>query len=249
LAAIRFRIRVGPRLLAARDQVFMSSKILWLISLVAALSPLSAAQAPVAIDNEPMHRLKFKNELVWVFDVLVPAGKATLMHTHVFDGVSVRISNAEMTDQFVDGTSKEFAIHPGQTGFASGPEFSHRVINRGKTDFRNVYIELLPAKEPLNTTTIPPLTAAHVVDIDNARVRVNRLILKPGESSKPHTHKLNGLGVMLYDAKVEITAPDGTRRVVEAKAGDVIWQAAGTAHTLKNIGKTVFEAIDVEIKQ
>lgn len=231
----------------------MTSRILLLISLVAVFSPFSAAQVPapipVPIDKEPMHRLKLENEYVRMFDVLVPVGAGSLFHTHVFDGVGVRVSNAQMADESIDGTKEDFTTRLGETSFGSGPEFSHRVMNRGKTDFRTIYIELLPSKSrPLKTTAMAPLTDAHIVEIDNERVRVNRLILKPGESSKPHTHKLNGLGVMLYDSRVEITAPDGTRRIIDAKAGDIVWQAAGTAHTIKNVGKTVFEAIDVEIK-
>lgn len=231
----------------------MTSRMFLLISLIAVFSLFSAAQQPapipVSIDKEPSHRLKLENEYVRVFDVLVPVGAATLFHTHVFDGVGVRVSDAQMTDQSIDGTKEEFTTRLGETSFGSSPEFSHRVMNRGKTDFRTIYIELLPSKRrPLKTTAMAPLTDAHIVEIDNERVRVNRLILKPGESSKPHTHKLSGLGVMLYDSRVEITAPDGTRRIIDAKAGDIVWQAAGTAHTIKNIGKTVFEAIDIEIK-
>lgn len=231
----------------------MIRKTFLLISLVAAFSLFSAAQVPapipVPIDKEPMHRLKLENEFVRVFDVLVPVGAASLFHTHVFDGVGIRVSGAQMADESIDGTKEEFTTRLGETSFGSSPEFSHRVINRGMTDFRTIYIELLPSKgPPLKTTAIAPLTDAHIVEIDNERVRVNRLTLKPGESSKPHTHKLSGLGVMLYDARVEITAPDGTRRIIDAKAGDIVWQAAGTAHTIKNVGKTVFEAIDVEIK-
>lgn len=231
----------------------MTSKTFLLISLIAAFSLFSAAQAPrptpVPVDKEPGHRLKLENEFVRVFDVLVPVGAGSLFHTHVFDGVGVRVSNAQMTDESIDGTKEDFTTRLGETLFGSSPEFSHRVINRGKTDFRTIYIELLPSKSRSSkTTAIAPLTDAHIVEIDNERVRVNRLILKPSESSKPHTHKLSGLGVMLYDSRVEITAPDGTRRIIDVKAGDFVWQAAGTAHTIKNVGKTIFEAIDVEIK-
>lgn len=231
----------------------MTSKIFLLISLVAAFSLFSAAQTrepvPVPIDKEPGHRLKLENEFVRVFDVLVPVGATTLFHTHVFDGVGVRVSDAQMADESIDGTKEEFTTRLGETSFGSSPEFSHRIMNRGKTDSRTIYIELLPSKRrPSRTTAMAPLTDAHIVEIDNERVRVSRLILKPGESSKPHTHKLSGLRVMLYDSRVETTTSDGTRRIIDVKAGHFVWQAAGTAHTIKNVGKTVFEAIDVEIK-
>ena len=85
------------------------------------------------------------------------------------------------------------------------------------------------------------LSDGHVILIDNDRIRVNRLVLKPGESSKLHTHALNGLGLTLYESKIEITAPGAGPRVLESKAGDFVWQASGTSHTIRNIGKTVFE--------
>jgi hypothetical protein len=80
----------------------------------------------------------------------VPLGKSTPLHTHAREGVSVRISNAEMAEEFADGTKEEFEARFGQTAFGTGPEISHKVINRGKTDFRNIYIELLPARGSLH---------------------------------------------------------------------------------------------------
>lgn len=218
------------------------------IGLFALLSSVILGQAPVPIDKEPMHRLKLENEVVRVFDVLVPAGRSTLFHTHVLDGVGVRVSDAEMSEEFTDGSRKAFTARWGEASFGSGPEFSHKVINLGKTDFRNIYVELMPRKEAARTGDLPPLTDGHVVLIDNQRVRVNRLVLKPGESSKSHTHTLNGLGMIVRDARVEITAPGAKTRVMELKGGEFVWQKVGTAHTIKNIGTTVFEAIDIEIK-
>ena len=80
-------------------------------------------------------------------------------------------------------------------------------------------------------------------------MRVNRLVLRPGESSKMHTHQMHGLGIILYDSMIELTSPDGTKRKLDAKAGDFAWQNAGTTHIIKNTGSKVFEAIDIELKQ
>ena len=59
---------------------------------------------------------------------------------------------------------------------------------------------------------------------------------------------MHGLGIILYDSKIEITSPGTSPRVLEPKAGDFVWQNAGTTHIIKNIGSTVFNAIDIEIK-
>lgn len=217
-----------------------------LLVLLAALSGGVHGQAPAPIEKEPMHRLRLENEFVRVFDVLIPAGQASLAHTHVLDGVGVRVSDADMAEEFADGTIEQFTARWGDASFASGPAFSHKVVNRGTTDFRNIYVELMPRTAAAGT--LPPLTDGHVVLIDNARVRVNRLVLKPGESSALHTHPLNGLGIVVYDATIEMSSPGGPARLLDAKAGDVAWQAAGTVHVIRNVGTRDFVAIDIEVK-
>ena len=210
---------------------------------------LSSAPVGVAVEKEPMHRLKFENEFVRVFDVLIPVGKASQYHTHIHDGVGVKVSNTQIFDEVVGGEKTPLAIKYGDTTFGARPAaLTHRVINSGKSDFRNIFIEILPGKNVAAATAVPILSDGHVIIIDNARVRVNRLTLKSGESSKLHKHSMRGLGIVLYDSKIEIVSADGTPRTLEPKAGDFVWQDAGTTHMIRNIGSTVFEAIDLELK-
>ncbi len=207
------------------------------------------AQVSVPIDKEPMHRLKFENEFVRLFDVLVPAGETTKYHIHLYDGVSVRVSNAQIIDEIMGGERTPFEIKYGAATFGVRPSpLTNRVVNSGKSDFRNIFIEILAGKNTTPAVEFPILSDGHVILIDNERVRVNRLTLKPGESSKLHTHQMRGLGIILYDSDIELIAHDGTKRKLEPKAGDHVWQNAGTTHNIKNIGSTVFEAIDIELK-
>ena len=218
--------------------------------LLLSFSAVGIAQVAVPIEKEPMHRLKFENEFVRLFDVLVPVGMTTLFHTHLFDGMSVRVSNAQITDESAAGEKKPFDIKYGMVTFGARTEpETHRVINSGKTDFRNIFIEILSGKNAPTFGPYPILSDGHTILIDNDRVRVNRLVLKPGESSKLHKHNMHGLGIILYDSKIEMIAADGTKRTLEPKAGDYAWQNAGTTHIIKNTGTTVFEAIDIELKQ
>ena len=208
------------------------------------------AQDGVPIEKEPMHRLKFENEFVRLFDVLVPVGETTKYHIHLYDGVGVRLSDAQIIDEEISGEKKPFEMKYGIATFGARPSpLTHRVINHGKTDFRNIFIELLKGKTAPTAKPFPILSDGHVILIDNERVRVNRLVLKPGESSKMHTHPMHGLGIILYDSKIELIAPDGSIRKLEPKAGDYAWQNAGTTHVIKNVGSNVFEAIDIELKQ
>ena len=208
------------------------------------------AQVSVPVEKEPMHRLKFENEFVRLFDVLVPVGETTKYHVHLYDGVSVRVSNAQIIDESIGGGKEPFDVKYGVATFGARPApLTHRVINSGKSDFRNIFIELLAGKNSPAAKPFPVLSEGHVTLIDNDRVRVNRLVLKPGESSKMHTHPMHGLGIILYDSTIELIAPDGTKRKLEPKAGDSTWQNAGTTHVIKNVGTNVFEAIDIELKQ
>jgi len=208
------------------------------------------AQTSVPIEKEPMHRLKFENKFVRLFDVLVPVGGTTKYHVHLYDGISVRVSNAQIIDESIGGEKKPFDIKYGEATFGAKPvPETHRVINSGKTDFRNIFIEILADKKAPTSGPYPILSDGHTVLIDNDRVRVNRLVLKPGESSKLHKHNMHGLGIILYDSKIEMIAADGSKRALEPKVGDYAWQNAGTTHVIKNTGTTVFEAIDIELKQ
>ena|SRR5687768_1052980 len=209
-----------------------------------------SAQESVPIEKEPMHRLKFGNEFVRLFDVLVPIGKTTKYHVHLYDGVGVRLSDAQIIDESISGEKKPLDIKFGKATFGATPSpLIHRVINSGRSDFRNIYVELLKGKSPASSNPFPILSDGHLILIDNDRVRVNRLVLKPGESSKMHTHQMHGLGIVLYDSKIELIAPDGTIRKLEPKAGDHAWQNSGTTHVIKNVGSNVFVAIDIELKQ
>ncbi len=217
------------------------------VLLICGIACSAFAQTAVPVEKEPTHRLKFENEFVRVFDVLLPAGKTSQYHTHIYDGISVRVSNSNIVDELAGGGKTKFEIKYGEATFGARPSaMTHRIVNSGKTDFRNIFIEILPGKTA--AAAFPILSDGHVILIDNPSVRINRLVLKPGESSKPHTHKMHGLGIVLYDSKFEMTGPDGTKRTLESKAGDFVWQNAGTRHTIKNIGSTVFEAIDIELK-
>jgi quercetin dioxygenase-like cupin family protein len=227
----------------------MKKWIFYSVCLLTVFAAAAAAQVLVPIEKEPMHRLKFENEFVRLFDVLIPVGQTSKYHTHLYDGISVRVSNAQIIDEAVTGEKSTVEIKCSETTFGARPSpMSHRVINSGKSDFRNVFIEVLPTKNAAVASELPILSDGHAIVLENARVRINRLILKAGESSKLHTHRLHGLGITLYDSKIEITAPGGRSRTLDSKAGDFVWQNAGTTHTIKNVGSSVFEAIDIELK-
>jgi beta-alanine degradation protein BauB len=83
--------------------------------------------------------------------------------------------------------------------------------------------------------------------LENEKVRVLELRLKPGEQEGFHTHPQYVL-YALTNYRVKNTAADGTSKVFERKAGDVFWGQPIT-HRGENVGDTEVHALIVELRQ
>lgn len=90
---------------------------------------------------------------------------------------------------------------------------------------------------------------AYKVVLENERVRVLEYIGKPrlgvcGEGMHSHPDHVT---VVMNDAKVKVTLPDGKTIIASNKAGDVLFEAAGT-HAVENIGGRDVKSLLIEIK-
>jgi quercetin dioxygenase-like cupin family protein len=201
----------------------------------------------VEISGEPRHHPKFENEFVRILDVTVPAGDATLWHVHRNDNVVVTLGGANLRLEKVGAPTVEVLWKTGDVNFGKAT-YVHRAINIGTTPFHNLTIELL--RSPLGSQlskleepiTRPPL-------LENERVRVYRVTLEPGQSTPMHTNLLPSLGVAITAAKLEVTIEGKDKpEHVTLPAGDVRWRVSALTHSIKNVGKTRFEAVDIELK-
>ena len=206
-----------------------------------------AAQSPVPVEKEPRHRLKFENQYVRVFDVVVLPGDTTLFHTHSHDYVFVTIGDADLIAEALGAQPADLLLKNGEVRFSKAP-ITHRVSNPSNVSrFRNITIEILKsagraAASKLDTS--PGLTTV----LDNDRVHVERLVLEPGQSTSLHTHGLSALSVFLTEAKVLVESPGQKPQTIEYKPGEFRWRDAPVTHTIKNIGSTRFEAVGVDWK-
>lgn len=91
----------------------------------------------------------------------------------------------------------------------------------------------------VNATTVK-------VKLDNPRVRVMDVTLKPGEKEKTHSHPAYVVYV-IEGGKVRNHASDGTTVEAEFKAGDVLYREPLT-HWAENIGTTTIRLVLVELK-
>src|SRR5712692_5351005 len=212
------------------------------------LSQNGSADSPVEISGEPRHHPKFENEFVRVWDVTVPAGDATLWHAHRNDNVVVTLGGASLRIETVGAATAEVQWKFGDVRFGKAT-YVHRALNVGTTPFHNLTIEILkspPGSQELSKLK-EPITRAPV--LENERVRVYRLSLEPGQSTTMHTHLLSGLTIPITAGEVVIEV-EGNKEPQRVKfaAGDVRWRAGAVTHAIKNVGKTRFEAVDIELK-
>jgi quercetin dioxygenase-like cupin family protein len=207
----------------------------------------NSPQNPVEISGEAHHHPKFENEFVRVWDVTVPAGDATLWHAHRNDNVVVTLADANLRLENVTGPPAEAQWKFGEVRFAKAT-YTHRAMNIGTTPFHNFTIELLkPSNFAADPAALPAEEAGRTPVLENERVRVYRLSLRPGEAQAMHTHPLPGLVVTLTDAQIEVTTK-GKPVTHPVKRNDVSWQAGNVTHSVKNVGSTPFESLIVELK-
>ncbi len=90
--------------------------------------------------------------------------------------------------------------------------------------------------------------APHVytVLLENERVRLLEVRLKPGASSAMHSHPAYVI-YGLEGGKVRFNSPSGETAEIEIKAGDVMWREP-EEHAVDNIGSTEAHALLFELK-
>jgi beta-alanine degradation protein BauB len=215
---------------------------------IGTLSQSNSPESPVEIKGEPRHHPKFENEFVRVLDVTVPAGDATLWHVHRNDNVVVTLGGASLRLEKVGASTVEVLWKVGDVNFGKAT-YTHRAINIGTTPFHNLTIELLKSPPLSGILANTKENIARPPILENERVRVYELSLAPGESTIMHTHFLPGLGISITPGTIQVTTKgkDKPERV-KVPAGDVRWRSGPVIHSIKNVGKTRFEAVDIELK-
>lgn len=207
----------------------------------------NSAQSPVEISGEPRHHPKFENEFVRIWDVTVPSGDATLWHAHRSDNVVVIVAGAKLHIETVGRDPLDTEWKFGEVRFSKAT-YIHRAMNVGPSAFRNLTIELLKPTAYLKEASNLPKDFAREPVLENDRVRVYRITLAPGESIPTHTHPLPGLAISLTNAEIEVTSSGQKPDRLSLKSADVRWRAGAVTHSIKNVGSTPFEAVDIELK-
>jgi quercetin dioxygenase-like cupin family protein len=213
-----------------------------LLALVVPFGALLAQRPPVTLDHEPKHHLVFANEWVHVLDVVVPAGDSTLYHVHSNDYVYVTFGAVALEAQALGSAATDLSLANGEVRFTKAP-ITHRVVNRSATPFHNLTIEVLKTPGVRDST---PSGAAVV--LENDRVRAERVVLEPGQSTVRHDHRGPGLDVAVSPGLMSVANAGGEPERIAYKAGDFRWHDGGRTHTLTNIGSTRIEIVEIDWK-
>jgi quercetin dioxygenase-like cupin family protein len=199
----------------------------------------------VPVEEEPLHKVVFKNDAVTVMHVLLAPGQTTLFHSHTHDRVAIDLSATTIAQQKInepEGPSS--ATKPGNISALTLTEasYTHRVHNVGTTPYEVLDVE--PARRP--TTPSPDVAAA--IAAENPSARVYNWILAPGATSPMHTHMRPYVIVSVTALNLKMASPDGQSATHEVGAGDFRYVDSKITHNLTNAGTTAGQIIEVELK-
>jgi quercetin dioxygenase-like cupin family protein len=83
--------------------------------------------------------------------------------------------------------------------------------------------------------------------MENEKVRVMEMRLKPGQKSPMHNHPNDHVVYVFKDSKFKLSFPDGNSAEFELNAGQALWIEAGP-HETENIGSTEGHNLIIERK-
>jgi len=218
----------------------------WLV-----IAATADSQDAVPASEEPRHRVKLQNEYVRIIDVEVPAGDATLYHTHSLDYPYVMVTDALLKNDVPGKPTVDLKITRGLIGYyrASQGAYTHRFVNAGSGTFRAIGIELLkPA--PSSVQVVSPLAdaAGYKTVLDNERVRGYLVSLEPGQSVGPVTLGGPGIRVVLTGGKIEQKGADGKVATLDLAPAQFAWRENTSAQSLTNVGDSKVEIVEFELK-
>ncbi len=106
-----------------------------------------------------------------------------------------------------------------------------------------IYVSLALAQDPVKVSP-----TVYKILLDNERVRVLDVTVKPGEMTAMHSHPDYSIYVIEGGMVRFFSSPADTGVVVELKTGAVSW-ANAEVHSGKNVGTTNLRVLVTELKE
>ncbi len=197
--------------------------------------------------REPHHFVKLDNKYARVLDVTVEPYSGTLYHIHENPYFWISIGPAMLRGQTL-GAKEIINIEPVDAEVRYSPVITHRVGNIGSTLFRNITVQIQSRDDvsPGNTFLAAPKPTGYQAKpvLDNPLVYIERLILEPGQSTGRYTLPRSGILIAARDGSITVERPGSPPHRMDIKAGEFEWHTGPATHTVTNVGKTRFEAIE-----
>jgi hypothetical protein len=220
---------------------------------IAALASAAIAQGiatpemQVPAIREPHHFVKLDNKYVRVLDVTVEPFSGTLYHIHENPYFWISIGAATLRGQTL-GATEIINIEPTDGEVRYSPIITHRVGNIGSAPFRNITVQIQARDDvsPAGPFLASPRPAGYQPkpELDNELVRVERLVLAPGQSTGRYMLPRSGLLIAAHDGLVSVERAGLPAQRIEMTAGMFEWHTGPATQTITNIGKTPFDAIE-----
>lgn len=221
----------------------------WLGLIIPLVANAGPPEGVVAITAEPEHKIRFDNGRVRVIEVILPQGKSSLFHEHLYDAFFVFFRNAEITSEPFKGKPVATTTPVGATHFtstASGP-YSHRVIATGKEAIHVIALELLkPAtagSASASELRFPPFE----VSLENTQGRIYRLKLSPSESADAFIRPAGTAIFAVSSGRISEKSANKPVRLWDFEPGHFRWIEASEELTLKNESPTPIELVEIEV--
>jgi hypothetical protein len=205
---------------------------------------------PVPVDKAAYHVPVFRNDTIAVLRVNIPGHRSAGYHIHSQDQISVLVEEADQSAQVLG----EAAAPPrrnkrGSVTFTaySKKTLTHRVNNVGDSAFHNIVVTLINP-QPKGLTPGVRDVAGYTQILDNDRVRGWRLVLEPGQSAGAITQTAPALRVVVDGGEISESMPGERERGMALRLGDFYWQEPGSTRTVRNIGTSRIEVVEIEFK-
>jgi hypothetical protein len=217
-----------------------------------ALSAQAAPPTPVvSVENATFHQLVFANEDVAILNNLYPPHSDSGFHLHPRELFYVVVAAARASTQKQGQPLKTPEMAPaGSVGFnvMTTEPFVHRVVNGDSRPYHVIGVELRRSAPLGGPISVRDQSAGYQQVFDNNRLRAWRVVLNPGQATVAFKQAANGVQVIVQGGLLLTSQPGIPDQTLLVENGNFSFQVAGGTRTLRNIGKTTIELVELELK-
>jgi beta-alanine degradation protein BauB len=85
--------------------------------------------------------------------------------------------------------------------------------------------------------------------VDNEYIRVTKVTQPPHQKTRPHQHNMNRVMVYLTPGRQVNDYQDGKKEVLDFKAGEALWSAAGSIHVAEVTSAEPITIVEMELRK